>query len=632
MDGLDGLDGCETVEKVGVPDAPVAVAPAPAVPPTVTPSVPNSFSGDSGDFDDLPCFEDLTPFEVEHFVQDLEEFRLEQVGDPRWLTQHERVEKLNWTAHNQAKEGLDEYVVDQFNTQEKLPTLIFDLILIEAWKERIWPLLKAKIAKFSSLRTYIPVYHEASVANLLEVCLYHRTSCEEAGDALIDLVDFCVRKLRYLVATPNDELVRQVASAKECTEWDNVRMLDEQFVESEFQICMCVISIIRFLTDHRVAVPLAVTTRMLETHDILLLLVPLMEKAPWVRRNRINGRIEKFEEHKWQVVEADDEGRLPKLHSQVWLSIYNLVMDPECRARYDLSSFRRENLLRLRRYINEVVVDQLPPLTNLHRALEELSISGQFTGTADIAPSPFVVELVAEARETILRTYEGQWQEVADKQLETVFTKETPDELKRLSSMISIPKEFFEEGPDPAENGAGEADANTTSAEAAAWEAVAALNLLRSTASFFSAARAQDAPIDEVIVLSAPSQPAPSFGGRLKLELHRSRQGQLGRSGRSGVAATAALLAKRAESTGEDFLLAIDAEGVPADKVQTIPYISQKGAARTAEQLRNLLLKPGRESLLEMYSDDIAEFSVPVGGSEEEVLEPRYLRWLLPKS
>ncbi|CAE7567737.1 zmynd10 [Symbiodinium natans] len=252
-----------------------------------------------------PQNQDLTPFEVEHFVQDLQdswgvrrseesatserldkEFKLESVGDPRWLTQHERVEKLNWTAHNQAKEGLDEFVVDQFNTQEKVPVLIYDLMLIEVWKERIWPLIKAKIAKFSSLRTYIPVYHEASVANLLEICLYHRTSCEEAGDALVDLVDYCVRKLRYLVCTPNDELVRQVASAKECTEWDNVRMLDEQFVECEFQICMCVISIIRFLTDHRVAVPLAVTTRLLETHDILLLLVPLMEKAPWVRRNR----------------------------------------------------------------------------------------------------------------------------------------------------------------------------------------------------------------------------------------------------------------------------------------------------------------------------------------------------------
>ncbi|CAE8625959.1 unnamed protein product, partial [Polarella glacialis] len=128
-----------------------------------------------------------------------------------------------------------------------------------------------------------------------------------------------------------------------------------------------------------------VTTRLLETHDVLLLLVPLMEKAPWVRKNRLNGKIEKFEEHKWQVVEADDEGRLPKLQTQVWLSIYNLVMDPECRSRYEMTSFRRENLLRLRRYINEVVVDQLPPLTNLHRTLEELSISGQFTGAGQSA-------------------------------------------------------------------------------------------------------------------------------------------------------------------------------------------------------------------------------------------------------
>merc|ERR1740121_2491415 len=100
--------------------------------------------------------------------------------------------------------------------------------------------------------------------------------------------------------------------------------------------------------------------------------------------------------------QADDEGRLPKLHTQVWLTIYNLVMDGECRSRYMMTSYRRENLLRLRRYINEVVVDQLPPLTNLHRTLEELSISGQFTGAGQNMPaaaaSPFVVELVAEAR------------------------------------------------------------------------------------------------------------------------------------------------------------------------------------------------------------------------------------------
>merc|ERR1719482_76874 len=193
--------------------------------------------------------------------------------------------------------------------------------------------------------------------------------------------------------------------------------------------------------------PLAVTTRLLETHDVLMLLVPLMEKAPWVRKNKINGNIEKFEDHQWERVEADDEGRLPKLQTQVWLAIYNLVMDQECRTRYELTSIRRENLLRLRRYINEVVVDQLPPLTNLHRTLEEMSISGQFTGadSTSVTASPFVVELVAEARETLVRTYEGRWQEVADLQMKEVFVKETPEELKRLANMISIPKEMFEE-------------------------------------------------------------------------------------------------------------------------------------------------------------------------------------------
>mmetsp|Transcript_118553 Transcript_118553/g.336094 ORF Transcript_118553/g.336094 Transcript_118553/m.336094 type:complete len:522 (-) Transcript_118553:762-2327(-) len=394
--------------------------------------------GDGGEGleDFVQTFEDLTPFEVEHFIQDLKEFKLEEVGGPRWLTQHERIEKLNWTAHNQAKEGLDEYVVDQLNTQEKVPLLICDLMLIELWKERVWPLVKAELVGFSSLRSYIPVYHEASVVNLLEICLFHRTACEEAGDALVDLADYCARKLRHVLGTPNDELVRQVASAQEFVAWDGVRALDEQFSECEFQVCMCVISVVRFLTDHRVAMPLAVTTRLLETHDALLLLVPLMEKAPWVRKNRISGRIEKFDEHRWERVEADDEGRLPKLHTQVWLAVYNLVMDAECRARYELTSFRRENLLRLRRYINEVVVDQLPPLTNLHRTLEELSISGQFTAAPN-APTatPFVVEIVAEMRETLVRTYEGRWQEVAELQLRDLLPPPLVGANERLAHL-----------------------------------------------------------------------------------------------------------------------------------------------------------------------------------------------------
>lgn len=566
-------------------------------------------------------FVELTPFEVEHFVGDLQELRLEEVGDPRWLTQHERLEKLNFTAHSQAKEGHDEYVVDQLNTLEKIPTLIYDLILIEVWKANVWPLLKAKLAKFSSLRSYIPVYHEASLANLLECCLYHRTSCEEAGDALVDLVDWCVKKLRYLLSTSNSELVRQVTSAKECGEWDEVRVLDEQFVECEFQVCMCMISILRFLTDHRVAMPLAVTTRLLDTHDVLGLLVPLIEKAPWVRKNRINGRIEQFEENQWQRIEANDEGRLPKMQTQVWLAIYNLVMDSECRKRYELTSFRRENLLRLRRFINDVVVDQLPPLTNLHRTLEEISITGEFTGAASgLAASPFVVEIVAEFRETLLRTYEGRWQQAAREQLRDVFVKETPEDLKRLANMISIPKDLLETPPHSSDPSAHSVSVGTTAPVQPAWEALLKLVIVQSTASFFAAARS-DVPRDSVILLSVMEQEPPGPGERLGLSLHRSRSSQLnGRLTAHGVALDAARMAASSNTPRADdssFNIAVESSGMDL-RVRRLAFVSQKGARRSSQQLRSLLEKPGRESLLEMYTQDVAEFSVPVTGAGGE--------------
>jgi len=57
-------------------------------------------------------------------------------------------------------------------------------------------------------------------------------------------------------------------------------------------------------------------------------------------------------------------------------------MDPQCRARYEIKSHRKENLLRLRRFLNEVIFDQLPPLTELLRTLEELAISGHLTQQA----------------------------------------------------------------------------------------------------------------------------------------------------------------------------------------------------------------------------------------------------------
>ena len=44
----------------------------------------------------------------------------------------------------------------------------------------------------------LQLYHEATVANLLELILFHRDTCEAAGDGILDMMDYCFHKIAKL--------------------------------------------------------------------------------------------------------------------------------------------------------------------------------------------------------------------------------------------------------------------------------------------------------------------------------------------------------------------------------------------------------------------------------------------------
>ena len=88
--------------------------------------------------------------------------------------------------------------MEHFVLHDKIGLLVADLLTAEVWKEKIFPLCKQDIAKISSIKSYICLYHEAAIGNLLEVLLYHRTACESSQDALAELIDYCYRKFIYL--------------------------------------------------------------------------------------------------------------------------------------------------------------------------------------------------------------------------------------------------------------------------------------------------------------------------------------------------------------------------------------------------------------------------------------------------
>ena len=61
--------------------------------------------------------------------------------------------------------------------------------------------------------------------------------------------------------------------------------------------------------------PLALLTRMVRTNDTLMVLVPLLEDPPWVRRR--NKKTEKFIGNVWTAVETRDRLRLTQHDAQV---------------------------------------------------------------------------------------------------------------------------------------------------------------------------------------------------------------------------------------------------------------------------------------------------------------------------
>ena len=87
-------------------------------------------------------------------------------------------------------------------TYDKLGVLINDLITIEAWKENVYPLLLKDVAGRNTMRVYFILYHEATVVNLFEILLYHKHVCESLGEKMIELVDYCSRKLTRLNVSP----------------------------------------------------------------------------------------------------------------------------------------------------------------------------------------------------------------------------------------------------------------------------------------------------------------------------------------------------------------------------------------------------------------------------------------------
>ena len=162
---------------------------------------------------------------------------------------------------------------------------------------------------------------------------YHKHACEAFGDSIVDLVDYCARRLTTLAMrgyfpenaeapkTPK-EFAAELEARTAATE------LKQQEKDIEFDACASSLTLVRYFCEHLDDLSVSVAARVLETHDLLMLLVPAIENPPWTRR-RPDGVWQKFIEKKWATVPPAELLNFTQLEAQAWLAVYHLICNPE---------------------------------------------------------------------------------------------------------------------------------------------------------------------------------------------------------------------------------------------------------------------------------------------------------------
>ena len=68
------------------------------------------------------------------------------------------------------------------------------------------------------------------------------------------------------------------------------------------------------------------------------------------------------EQNEWKQVVSSELLRVTQLEGQPWLALYSLTTSKTFRESYGLDEYRKSQLMKVRKYIHESILDQFPVL------------------------------------------------------------------------------------------------------------------------------------------------------------------------------------------------------------------------------------------------------------------------------
>ncbi|VUZ97165.1 MYND-type zinc finger protein, putative [Plasmodium vivax] len=214
------------------------------------------------------------------------------------------------------------------------------------------------------ISSYIALYHEVTLLNILEWVLCADHAYDKIDSHMINLFAYIYTNLVAFLKSNSEEYFVKPTSEMSISE-----MLREENDKSQsidrLKIYVSVINALRNITDRIHLLNNTVINKIVD-YDILLILIPLLERRPWAHDNYV------FEGNEWVKRESST---LCTIEKQLWLILYTLILTRSCQEKYEMTNYRRNNILKLRKYMNEPLHEQLPPMKTLHTFIEHLYIS-----------------------------------------------------------------------------------------------------------------------------------------------------------------------------------------------------------------------------------------------------------------
>ena len=85
----------------------------------------------------------------------------------------------------------------------------------------------------------------------------------------------------------------------------------------------------------------------IKVNFIFLILAQFLHHFQLTKKNRI-GKFFKYIDNKWKLVPLNERFQLTKIEGQVWISLYELLLNPQCLSKYDYTDYKKNQILKVK--------------------------------------------------------------------------------------------------------------------------------------------------------------------------------------------------------------------------------------------------------------------------------------------